>query len=173
MPTISNYKNSNIIYNKIAASINTFILKVGYVVSWRIHIIYRIFWTQSVARYYDLLNQFFACFIRKTLNLSLNFVVQKWYLSQPKELGVTKSIIKWNCHQLNRSYISCACISFLSCAYIQLVHCFDWCWLTTSKTLETINNWIFRANIKCVYRTLESQMKITIISKLANIFSVL
>ena len=120
MPTISNYKNSNIIYNKIAASINTFILKVGYVVSWRIHIIYRIFWTQSVARYYDLLNQFFACFIRKTLNLSLNFVVQKWYLSQPKELGVTKSIIKWNCHQLNRSYISCRLHLFF------IVHIFNW-----------------------------------------------
>ena len=173
MPTISNYKNSNIIYNKIAASINTFILKVGYVVSWRIHIIYRIFWTQSVARYYDLLNQFFACFIRKTLNLSLNFVVQKWYLSQPKELGVTKSIIKWNCHQLNRSYISCRLHLFF-----YLVHIFNWFTAlidvgVTSKTLETINNWIFRANIKCVYRTLESQMKITIISKLANIFSVL
>ena len=121
MPTISNYKNSNIIYNKIAASINTFILKACYVVSWRIHIIYKIFWTQSVARYYDLLNQFFACFIRKTLNLSLNFVVQKWYLSQPKELGVTKSIIKWNCHQLNRSYISCSLHLFF-----YLVHIFNW-----------------------------------------------
>ena len=129
MPTISNYKNSNIIYNKIAASINTFILNVIHVVSWRIHIIYRIFWTQSVARYYDLLNQFFACFIRKTLKLSLNFVVQKRYLSQPKELGATKSIIKWNCHQWNRSYISCACISFfILCIYSTGSLLWLWCW---------------------------------------------
>ena len=73
MPTISNYKNSNIIYNKIAASINTFILKACYVVSWRIHIIYRIFLNPISCSVLRSVKSILCLFYQKNIKLIIEF----------------------------------------------------------------------------------------------------
>ena len=73
MPTISNYKNSNIIYNKIAASINTFILNVSHVVSWRIHIIYKIFLNPISCSVLRSVKSILCLFYQKNIKLIIEF----------------------------------------------------------------------------------------------------